>query len=256
MSTIAKNIRVLRDLKKISQEQLAEQLKINRSRLGAYEEGRNEPPIEIIINIATYFQISIDALLRGNLSKTNPEALMKIGNNRILFPILVDAENNDLIEVIPIKATAGYVTGYADPEFIQELPTMKLPFKLTGKHRAFPIKGDSMPPVKEGAYIVAKYVESVEDIKSGETYVLITKNDGLVYKRVKNNIKKGGELELHSDNKVYQPYNIPASDVLELWEYTCCIDPNKYKEEELNPESIMRMLKGLQVEIQSIKKSN
>ena len=94
MSKIAKNIRVLRDLKKLSQEQLAEELSINRSRLGAYEEGRNEPPIDLIISIASFFQISIDALIRGDLSKTDPEALMKIGKNRILFPILIDKYNN------------------------------------------------------------------------------------------------------------------------------------------------------------------
>ena len=61
---------------------------------------------------------------------------MKIGKNRILFPVLIDKDNNDIVEVVPIKASAGYTSGYADPQFISELPIMNLPFKIVGKHRA------------------------------------------------------------------------------------------------------------------------
>ena len=107
MSKIAKNIRVLRTLKKLSQEQLSEKLNIPRSRLGSYEEGRAEPSYDLLIIIADYFHMAIDALVRADLSKTDPEALIKIGKNRILFPVLVDNKNNDIIEVVPVKASAG-----------------------------------------------------------------------------------------------------------------------------------------------------
>src|SRR3954468_4721504 len=102
MSKIAKNISVLRALRKISQEQLATQLDIPRSRIGSYEEGRAEPSCTMLIQLSSYFHVSIDALVRGDLSKTDPDALMKIGKNRILFPVLVDRENNDIIEVVPV----------------------------------------------------------------------------------------------------------------------------------------------------------
>ena len=48
---LSENIKFLRGLKKLSQEDLAAALDITRSRLGAYEEGRNEPPIEILIRL-------------------------------------------------------------------------------------------------------------------------------------------------------------------------------------------------------------
>jgi len=121
MSKIAYNIRYLRDLKKLSQEALADDLKITRARLGAYEEVRNEPPIEILIKFSDYFHISIDALVRTDLRKTNLDSLIKIGNNRTLFPIMIDKENKDYIEVIPAKASAGYLNGYADPEFVEKI---------------------------------------------------------------------------------------------------------------------------------------
>jgi transcriptional regulator with XRE-family HTH domain len=177
MSKISSNIRFLRQLKGMSQEQLADDLKVTRSRIGGYEEARNEPPIDLLIRLSEYFHIAIDALVRGDLKKTNLDGLMKVGKNRILFPILLDSDGNDMVELIPLKASAGYLRGYADPDYIEKLPQMRLPFLPSGKHRAFPIKGDSMPPIKEGSFVIAKYLEKLEDVKEGNTYVVVTKDD-------------------------------------------------------------------------------
>src|SRR4051812_31884028 len=198
MSKISSNIRFLRQMKGLSQEQLADELHITRSRVGGYEEGRNEPPIELLIRLSEFFHIAIDALVRGDLKKTNLEGLMKLGKNRILFPILIDADGNDMVELIPLKASAGYTRGYADPEYIEKLPKMKLPFLPTGKHRAFPIKGDSMPPIREGSFVIAKYLESFDHVKFGQTYIVVTKDDGLTYKRIMAYHKKEAAFELHS----------------------------------------------------------
>jgi transcriptional regulator with XRE-family HTH domain len=256
MSKISSNIRFLRQMRGLSQEQLADELSVTRSRIGGYEEARNEPPIDLLIRLSEYFHIAIDALLKGDLKKTNLDGLMKIGKNRILFPILLDSDGNDMVELIPVKASAGYLRGYSDPEYIESLPKMKLPFLPTGKHRAFPIKGDSMPPIKEGSFVIAKYLDRVEDMKPGNTYVVVTKDDGLSYKRIMSANKKEATFELHSDNKMYAPYKVKMEEVLELWEYTCCINMNQYKEDELNLESIMNMLRGLKVEIGEMKKVN
>lgn len=254
MSKISSNIRFLRGLKGLSQEQLADELQVTRSRIGGYEEARNEPPIDLLIRLSEYFHIAIDALVRGDLKKTNLDGLMKVGKNRILFPILLDQDGNDMVELIPLKASAGYLRGYADPDYIEKLPQMRLPFLPTGKHRAFPIKGDSMPPIKEGSFVIGKYIEKAEDVKLGSTYVIVTKDDGLSYKRIMNFNKKEGTFELHSDNKIYQPYKVKLSEILEIWEYTCCINMNQYQNEELNLDSIMNMLRGLKVELAEIKK--
>ncbi len=254
MSKIASNIRFLRQLKGLSQEQLADELKITRSRIGGYEEARNEPPIDLLIRLSEFFHIAIDALVRGDMRKTNIDGLMKIGKNRILFPILLDNDGNDMVELVPVKASAGYTRGYADPDYIEKLPQMKLPFLPTGKHRAFPIKGDSMPPIKEGSFVIAKFIERLEDIRLGHTYIVVTKEDGLTYKRVMAYHKKEGTYELHSDNKIYQPFKVKVSDILEIWEYTCSINMNEYQQDELNLDSIMNMLRGLKVEIAEIKK--
>lgn len=250
MSRIAKNIRVLRELKKFTQDQLAEALEINRSRIGAYEESRSEPPYDLLIKIADYFHISTDALLKGDLSKTSPESLMKIGKNRTLFPITVDKNGNDLIEVVAVKASAGYLNGYADPHFIEALPVMNLPFKIVGKHRAFGIKGDSMPPLNDGSIAVGRYVESLEEIKDGQTYIVLTKNDGIVYKRLYRKKKNStNAFEYHSDNPVYKPYTINSADIIEVWSFVCSLNIGEHKPADLNIDNMIRFLQSYRVEM-------
>jgi transcriptional regulator with XRE-family HTH domain len=250
MSKIAKNLRVLRELKKLTQEQLSAELEITRARWGSYEEGRSEPPYELLIKISDYFHISADALLKGNLNKTNPESLMKIGANRTLFPITVDKNGNDLIEVVPVKASAGYLNGYADPEFIENLPLMNLPFKIVGKHRAFPVKGDSMLPLKDGSYIIGKFVEKPEEVKDGQTYIVLTKSEGIVYKRLyKKKLKHSLVFEFQSDNPVYHPFVIHTKDILEIWSFVCSLNLTEHKPQDLNIDNVIRFLQSYRVEL-------
>ena len=254
MKYIQSNIKHLRGLKKFSQERFAEELKWTRSMVGSYEEGRSEPPIDRLIELSSYFDIPIDILVKNDLRAAKDTSFIEVGNKRVLFPITVNEANEDLIEIIPAKASAGYLQGYADPEYIEQLQKIKLPFLPTGTHRAFPISGDSMLPVKDGSFIVAKFVDTITDVKNGRTYVVLTKSDGLVYKRVYNKIEEKNSLELHSDNKMYQPYDVKMEDVIELWEFTCCITTQEYDADELKLSSIMNMFQELKVELESIKK--
>lgn len=251
---LGRNIRHLREAISKTIEQTADDLKISTSGLYSYESGRTEPDVQMLIRLSQYFHITVDALLKCELDRTPVSKLLKLDNNRLLFPVMVDPEGNDQIELVPLKAQAGYLNGYADPEFISELPRMQLPFMPVGKHRAFPIRGDSMPPLREGSYVVGKFIERLDQIRDGRTYILLTRTDGVVYKRVINLLKKEKCLELHSDNREYSPYRVKAEDILEVWEFTCAINTADYKEDELNMESIMGMLRSLKVEIASIKK--
>ncbi|WP_046756697.1 XRE family transcriptional regulator [Kordia jejudonensis] len=254
MKNIQINIKHLRTLKKFSQERFAQELNWTRSMIGSYEEGRSEPPIDRLIDLSDYFKLPIDILVKNDLSQAKDTSFMHIGNQRLLFPISVDENDEELIEIIPTKASAGYLAGYADPEYIEQLQKIKLPFLPTGTHRAFPIKGDSMLPVKDGSYIVAKYVDDINDIKDGRTYIVLTKDDGLVYKRVYNRIAENQTLLLSSDNKTYDPYEVPIQQVLEVWEFTCCINTQEYDEKELKLSSIMTMFRELQVELEAVRK--
>ena len=255
MKNIHKNIRHLRNIKNLSQELFAEELDWTRSIVSSYEEGRSDPPIERLIDLSNYFNIPIDILIKNDLRLAKDTSFIEIGNKRVLFPITVNDANEDLIEIIPAQASAGYLKGYADPEYIEQLQKIKLPFLPTGTHRAFPIKGDSMLPVKDGSYIVAKFIEDIQDVKDGRTYVVLTKDDGLVYKRVYNRIKDRKSLLLYSDNKKYAPFEVKIDDVIELWQFTCCINTQEYDKDELKLSSIVNMFQELKVELKSIDKA-
>jgi len=165
MSKLSDNLRFLRARKQLSQQKVADLLMITRVRYAKYEDGTSEPPIEILMRISKYFIISIDLLVAVDLRKYPLEEMLNLPDNRILVPITVDSSGNNQIEIIPQKASMGYLNGYADPEYIENLQTISLPFLRNGKYRAFPVQGDSMPPYKDGAYIVGKYIEDLSELK-------------------------------------------------------------------------------------------
>lgn len=161
MSLFYDNIRYLRLQKAVSQEKLAEELLITRARYVKYESGTSEAPYEILKRIAHYFHVSIDLMLGVDLRKIDMDGVLKLEDNRLLLPIAVDSNGENTIEIIPHKARAGYLSGYSDPEFIEGLQHIALPFLSNGKFRAFPVTGDSMPPHKDGSFVIGRYVENL-----------------------------------------------------------------------------------------------
>ncbi|MDT0551617.1 MAG: XRE family transcriptional regulator [Bacteroidetes bacterium MedPE-SWsnd-G1] len=254
MNFLARNIKHIRSLKNLSQEQFGDDLSVSRSRISSYEENRATPPVDFLVGLSDYFKIPIDILIKNDLSKSEDDSFIEIGQHRVLFPITVDGTDEDLIEIVPVEASAGYLRGYADPEYIEHLNKIKLPFLPTGTHRAFPIKGDSMLPVKSGSYVVARFIEDVRDVRNGKTYIVLTLNDGLVYKRVYDHIEEHGTLLLASDNKKYDPYHVPVDEIMELWEFTCSINTQEYEEHELKISSIANMFNELGVELKSLER--
>lgn len=244
MSLFSDNLRYLREQRKESQSKTAESLEIKRGRYEPYESGKVEPPYDILKKIARHFGISIDLLLSVDVRKYRIEELLKLDDNRIVLPIAVDKDGGNLIEIVPHKARAGYMTGYADPEFIENLPLISLPFLGQGKHRAFPIGGDSMPPHNDTAYIVGRYVENLGELSYGKTYILITVNDGMIYKRLTK--RNGDSVIASSDNSIYAPYEIKLSEILEIWEFACSLNTR-----EAEPQVHFDSIKDLLLEIRS-----
>ena len=251
MSLFSDNIRYLRLQNGITQEKLADELLITRARYVKYEAGTSEAPYDILKRISHYYHVSIDLLLSMDIRKIDMNGLIRLDDNRILLPITIDKEGDNVIEIIPHKAKAGYLTGYSDPEFIESLQHISLPFLNKGKFRAFPVSGDSMPPHKEGSFIIGRYIESFGQIRDGKTYILLTKNEGIVYKRLNRNGKNS--LVLSSDNTFYDTYNLKLSDVLEIWEFACSIATTETEPDILIPQNIHDMLLNIREEVRALK---
>ena len=179
------------------------------------------------------------------------EEMLNLPDNRILIPITVDSSGNNQIEIIPQKASMGYLNGYSDPEYIESLQTISLPFLRNGKFRAFPADGDSMPPYKDGTFIVGKYVENLVDLKTDKTYVFITTNDGITYKRFQ--FHERNFICVKSDNNFYEPLKIPLADIKEIWEFACSINTQEYDPDEFSGQNMKEMFLELKEDINQLK---
>ncbi|MEQ6118617.1 helix-turn-helix domain-containing protein [Reichenbachiella sp. MALMAid0571] len=247
---VNENIKFLRKKEGYTQETFADVIGIKRSLVGAYEEGRADPRLNNLLKMSEVFGVSVDTIISKDVSKlSNDELYEKSTDSLKVLSITVDSEDNENIELIPQKASAGYLNGYADPQYIESLPKFRLPM-LPGNttYRAFEISGDSMLPLLPGTVIIGEYVEKPEYIKNGKTYVLVSKDEGVVYKRVFNYMEEGGKLFLVSDNKSYSPYKIKGEDVLEIWEAKAFISVN-FPDEKTDPDMTIDQLTNIVMEL-------
>ena len=81
--------------------------------------------------------------------------------------------------------------------------------------------------------------------------MVVTANDGMTYKRVFTQIEDRNALLLSPDNRDYQAYHVPITEVLELWEFTCAINTQEYDERDLKISSILKMFNDLKVELET-----
>lgn len=216
MALSNQNMKYLRKLRGWTQQEFADKLRIKRSLLGAYEEERAEPRIDVLETVCDIFKLTLDEILRKNLSDNKGNYLAKRRALKL-------AGGRPDIPFVPVKAAAGYLNGYADPDYIDELNTFTLPMLSGGNYRAFEIMGDSMLPTPSGSIIVGEKVENLDDLKSSGTYVVVSRSEGIVYKRIEKNTKVKNRLNLISDNPAYPVYSISAEDVLELWQASVVI---------------------------------
>lgn len=253
---LAQNIRFLRKKQGFTQEELAGKLGLNRAALGSYEEGRAEPRLPVLQLMAQYFSCTLDELLHDDFSsgKKRPRTDKKGQSLRVL-PVVVDKEEKERIVVVPVKAAAGYLEGFSDSAYIEQLPTFNLPLAELGKERSyrlFQIKGDSMLPVPDGAYILTEYVQDWTTVKNDACYVLITHDEGVVYKRVVNRFEEEDTLLLKSDNQVYTPYTVQSDAIAEIWKARGYISMQLPGSGEGN-EQVMQVLLGLRQDIRELK---
>ncbi len=211
MSYAGKNLRYLRKSRGFTQEEFAIKLNTKRSLIGAYEEERAEPNLDVLEAISDLFNLTLDELLLEDL---NTEKGGDYLNQRRKLKL---SQNAAIVQFVPVRAAAGYMAGYADPDFVDELNTFTLPMLAPGQYRAFEIVGDSMLPTPSGSVIVGEKVERLDDLKNNSSYVVLSKNDGIVYKRIAKDTEANNRLTLKSDNPIYEPYTVSEEDVLEIW---------------------------------------
>lgn len=246
MALSNQNLKYLRKLRGWTQEEFATRLNIKRSLLGAYEEERAEPRFEVLEMVCDLFKLTMDDLLRKDLSEPKSNYLAK------RRAIKMNAGPSE-IPFVPVKAAAGYLAGYADPEFIDELNTFTLPMLTGGNYRAFEIIGDSMLPTPSGSVIVGEKVNDLEDVKNDTPCIVVSRNEGIVYKRVQKTGKPQNKLTLVSDNPVYHPYTVNAEEVIEMWQAQVVISKAN-TQQRWDMSQLANVVSDLQEQVSSLKK--
>ena len=140
MGIISQNLKYLRKRQNLTQQQLADNLNVKRAVIGAYEEDRAEPKTELLIKMANLFSISVDEFIGERINdkwfakkeKASEEEKNNPAGGLRILSITVDSDSNENIELVPAKASAGYMNGYADPQYVAELPKFHLPFLPLG----------------------------------------------------------------------------------------------------------------------------
>lgn len=256
------NIRLLRKRRRLTQDDVARRLDMKRSTLSGYENGVAQPGMEALVAFSSFFGVAIDTLIKVDLSLLGIRELEQLergydvhisGAHLRVLATTVSPENEDNIELVPEKAQAGYRQGFADPEFIRVLPTFHLPFlSRSKKYRTFQIRGDSMLPVPDGAWVTGAYVEDWRTIRDRHPYIVLTLDDGILFKVAENRIDTDGCLVMHSLNPVYEPFQLPVKDIREVWQFVHYIS-NEMPEPRQKNEMLSASVQALQKEVGDIK---
>jgi len=258
----ASNLKFLRNRKKISQEILSEKLDIARSKLAMMETGAvKNPPLEDLIKFSEYFKISIDTLLKVDLVKLGELKLRELeagndvyisgGRIRVLS-ISVDSRNKENIEFVPLKAKAGYLNGYNDPEYIAQLPKFSMPQLPSNKtFRIFPTEGDSMLPIPENCLVITEYVADWNGLKDTPCIVIMRNEQSFLFKIVSSRIEANRTLLLHSLNPAYEDKEVFAGDVAEVWKYHSYIT-DVIPSSETMMQELLRTVNEIKIDVKNL----
>lgn len=327
MSLISNNLKYLRRINGLTQEQFARRIGTKRANVGAYEESRAIPPVDTLKIIANTFGITVDDFVKrdirklretpdltfgfdpkpqyyGDESEPTPShtkeidpfdiPINRLPNNEILdrtpynpsnfrnenieetTPSIGDlmkkflgntpaneekySENkptervsqsvtlkpsfepkqtispvsnlqsytnqnntqtainqalNQNIQLVKKYQFNEYLIKNSDYNFLKTLIPFNIPTLPSGDFRAFEAGEDFS---FEGAILIGSLVRNWQEILDGKNYVLVTKSNGIIYRRVYNQVKIKGTLLLSSDNNCFPSAEISFTDVIETWE--------------------------------------
>ena len=206
------NLKFLRGKMGLTQAELAEQVNLNRSTVNNYENRLADPPLDIVVRFADYFGIALDSMLRIDLSSLTSGRLKSVmdgtdafvkRNLRVVATTVGD-DNIDNIELVEAKAQAGYLSGFADPEYIEQRHIPATFPESRQKVQNFPDCGRLMLPIPR-IVDYRRVSRRLDNHKNGTAAVVLTLDDGLTFKIVENMIEQMGMLRLSSLNQFTNP---------------------------------------------------
>ena len=332
MSIVSNNIKYLRRLNGLTQEQFARRIGIKRLLLGAYEEARANPNLENLKTIAQVFGTSVDSLIKTDIRKiretpgislaqsitgiieqpipknnpqpsqyspdsrlftntSEPQPVAKIvedifqekevviipqrqtpqrnflADNETSFQQFVDSHlhtvsnfsknepeltSQSVVKSTPyvkINTINEYLVNCQKAEYLRSLPTISLPFIKSERSRAFEM-GNDFP--MQNSIVVGSGISDWSDVQDGKFYILVTAQQGVIYRRVYNQVKIKGALLLSSDNSTIPSFEISIKDVVEIWEVNSFIS-QQLPEPHISLERVKNIVDDLTNELDRLR---
>ncbi len=333
MSIVSNNIKYLRRLNGLTQEQFARRIGIKRSLLGAYEEARANPNLENLKTIAQVFGTSVDSLIKTDIRKiretpgislaqstngimpqpvqqngfanaqntpeirpftnsSEPQSVSKLvedffqekeeiviapqrpvptrnflADNEASFQQFVDSHlhtisnfpkqepepqpktTTRLIPFIKQNVVKDYLANCQKVDFLRALPTISLPFINSDRSRAFEM-GNDFP--MQNSIVIGVGISDWTEINDGKFYILVTAQQGVIYRRVYNQVKIKGALLLSSDNSSIPSFEISIKDVVEIWEVNSFIS-QQLPEPHISLERVKNIVDDLTIELDRLR---
>jgi len=203
------DIKEYRKKMKLTQEELAKKLGITKRTIINYEKGEIIPESKVKL-----FQ----HIMSSNFT-------LKTDSNAI--PVNFSEMNVMMVPLVGAYAYAGYLNGFGDNEYLDELP--KVSWSDDKEHRGeylcFEVKGDSMDDgttesIIDGDVLLCRNVKqefwkSKLHINKWD-FVIVHKEKGVLVKRIIEHDVEGGLLTLHSLNDYYEDFKIHLKDVAKI----------------------------------------
>lgn len=133
-----------------------------------------------------------------------------------------------MVSVVGQYAAAGYLKGFADEEYIDELP--KVPFfidhEVKGKYMGFEVRGDSMDnnstnSIVEGDTLICRQIKPelwYNKLHIQKWYfVIVHREEGIIVKQIIDHNPETGDITIHSLNSFYPDRVLNLRDVAQLF---------------------------------------
>lgn len=234
MSNQAERLKSLRQKTNLNQQEVADKIGKSRSRIAIYEtQSQVQIPSDVLQKLSQIYHTTPEFILYGTVQPVVQPVTQPVnGNPRItggdmrILVVTTDKAGEENAAFVPVKARAGYLVGYGDPEFIQTLPTYSIPGFSEGTYRVFEVEGDSMQEtLRPGDLVVTQFVENWRNLKNDKMYVIVS-IDGIIIKRIHNLLDKSGGVVIVSDNPQFNPDFLHSDQIMEIWEVRATISRN------------------------------
>lgn len=200
----------------MSQADFAALFNLARPSVGAYEEGRAEPKIDTVIQIAAQFGIGIDRLLTKDITINELYHIDKFENEVVLKQGNKHKESG--LPLVKKEQFAQYMSQHNNKNLIEQLPKINLPFSEESSFRAFEVTSAEMQLGNGGLHPDDTIVGKVADIQSImplQIYLTITAEH---YYLRRFEQKDGHILLFEADNQDYNLVRLSQEEIIEIWQ--------------------------------------